>query len=92
MGRHRSVQQARCAEHPGSHVTAAGKYEASAGTRQRYLCEPDADDRHKFSVTLDDGGRLTGSWSPPPACPERRPVGRTSAEWDLNDLVWRVPG
>lgn len=69
MGRKRQVPEARCIEHPGSHVISKGTYETLAGRRRQYQCTPAVGDRHRFSVAVDRNGAVVHGWTPLPACP-----------------------
>ena len=75
MGRKRQVAEARCIEHPGSHVISKGTYETRAGRRRQYQCTPAVGDRHRFSLAMDRTDVVVLGWTPPPACPDH-PGGR----------------
>jgi hypothetical protein len=68
MGRRRTVEGARCFEHPGSHVVSLGVRERKSGLTRRYRCSPALGEVHTFSVRVT--GEVSAGWSPPPACPD----------------------
>ena len=69
-GRPRRLSQARCAQHPESHVIAKGTRHTAGGLKRTYLCTPQVGPPHKFSLTAEPDLDYTARWSPPPPCPE----------------------
>lgn len=77
-GRKKARPAARCLEHPGSAIVAAGTYKTASGTRRRFRCSPLAGDVHWFVVQIDVDGepelehsqQFQARWSPMPKCPE----------------------
>lgn len=70
-GRPKTVVQARCLKHEGSHVVAYGVRQTQRGEVLRFRCTPAIGKPHIFTAMQAAPGRaVAAKWSAPPPCPK----------------------